>query len=45
MIPQRKLEKPAFRDERFKAWRKDLKGHDDLLNITQPAIIEEIQGK
>ncbi|MBX3331401.1 MAG: methionine synthase [Nitrospira sp.] len=42
MIQQRKLDEAAFRGERFKDWTKDLKGHNDLLNITQPAVIEEI---
>ncbi|HSA61554.1 MAG TPA: methionine synthase [Nitrospiraceae bacterium] len=42
MIQQRKLDEAAFRGQRFKDWRKDLKGHNDLLNVTQPAIIEEI---
>ncbi len=42
MIQQRKLEEAAFRGERFKDWTKDLKGHNDLLNLTQPTIIEEI---
>ena len=42
MIQQRKLDEAAFRGERFKNWNKDLKGHNDLLNLTQPAIIEDI---
>ncbi|MGB4069245.1 MAG: methionine synthase [Nitrospira sp.] len=42
MIQQRKLDEAAFRGERFKDWKKDLKGHNDLLNLTQPTIIEEI---
>ena len=42
MIQQRRLDEAAFRGERFRDWRKDLKGHNDLLNLTQPAIIEEI---
>ncbi len=42
MIQQCLLEEAAFRGERFKDWKKDLKGHNDLLNITQPAIIEDI---
>src|SRR4029079_14026310 len=42
MIQQRKLDESAFRGERFKDWKKDQKGHNDLLNLTQPAIIEEI---
>jgi 5-methyltetrahydrofolate--homocysteine methyltransferase len=42
MIQARKLDEAAFRGERFKDWEKDLKGHNDLLNVTQPAIIEDI---
>jgi 5-methyltetrahydrofolate--homocysteine methyltransferase len=42
MIQQRRLDEAAFRGERFRDWSKDLKGHNDLLNLTQPAIIEEI---
>ena len=42
MIQQRRLDEAAFRGERFRDWPKDLKGHNDLLNLTQPAIIEEI---
>ena len=42
MIQQRKLDETAFRGERFRDWKKDLKGHNDLLNLTQPAIIEDI---
>ncbi len=42
MIQQRKLDEAAFRGERFKDWKKDVKGHNDLLNLTQPAIVEEI---
>jgi 5-methyltetrahydrofolate--homocysteine methyltransferase len=42
MIQQRKLDEAAFRGERFRHWAKDLKGHNDLLNITQPAIIQDI---
>ncbi len=42
MIQQHRLDEAAFRGERFKDWKKDLKGHNDLLNLTQPALIEEI---
>jgi 5-methyltetrahydrofolate--homocysteine methyltransferase len=42
MIQQRRLDEAAFRGERFRDWPKDLKGHNDLLNLTQPAIIEDI---
>ncbi|MGA3267996.1 MAG: methionine synthase [Verrucomicrobiota bacterium] len=43
MIQQRKLDETAFRGARFADWRgKDLKGCNDLLNITQPQVIEDI---
>jgi 5-methyltetrahydrofolate--homocysteine methyltransferase len=43
MIQQRKLDEAAFRGARFADWRgKDLKGLNDLLNLTQPQIIEDI---
>jgi hypothetical protein len=42
MIQQRKLDEAAFRGERFKDCGKAQKGLNDLLNLTQPAIIEEI---
>ncbi|MGH8023637.1 MAG: homocysteine S-methyltransferase family protein, partial [Limisphaerales bacterium] len=43
MIQERKLDEEAFRGARFAAWRgKELKGLNDLLNLTQPRLIEEI---
>jgi len=42
MIQQHKLGEADYRGERFKDWHKDLKGLNDLLNLTQPALIEEI---
>ncbi|MGB7746463.1 MAG: methionine synthase [Verrucomicrobiia bacterium] len=43
MIQQRKLDEAAFRGTRFADWRgRDLKGLNDLLNVTQPAVIEDI---
>ena len=43
MIQQRKLSEADFRGDRFKDWKgKDLKGNNDLLNITRPDIIEDI---
>src|SRR5260221_3483277 len=42
-IQQYKLTEERFRGERFKDWNgKDLKGNNELLNLTQPQIIEEI---
>jgi 5-methyltetrahydrofolate--homocysteine methyltransferase len=42
MVQSYRLDEAAFRGERFKTWRKDLKGLNDLLNLTRPSIIEEI---
>ena len=43
MVQQHKLDEAAFRGARFAQWQgKPLKGLNDLLNITQPQIIEEI---
>ncbi len=43
MIQQHKLDEAAFRGARFADWRgKDLKGLNDLLNVTRPQIVEEI---
>lgn len=42
MIQRHKLEETDYRGERFKTWHSDVKGNNDLLSITQPAIIEGI---
>ncbi len=42
MIQRHKLEDADYRGERFKNWPGELKGNNDLLNITQPEIIKSI---
>ncbi|HEU6449417.1 MAG TPA: methionine synthase [Verrucomicrobiae bacterium] len=43
MIQQRKLTEKDYRGTKFDGWGgKDLKGLNDLLNVTQPEIIEDI---
>src|SRR5438270_13432762 len=43
MIQRRKLSEQDYRGKRFHDWKgKDLKGCLELLNLTQPQIIEEI---
>ncbi len=42
MIQRYKLQEADYRGERFKNWHCDVKGNNDLLSITQPAIITEI---
>ncbi len=42
MIQRHKLSEEDYRGERFKDWPSDIKGNNDLLCLTQPAIIEGI---
>src|SRR6185436_12304075 len=42
MIQRHKLQEADYRGERFKNWQSDVKGNNDLLNITQPHIITGI---
>ena len=43
MIQRRKLSEQDYRGKRFHAWKgKDLKGCLELLNLTQPQVVEEI---
>ncbi|MCU7921622.1 MAG: methionine synthase [Candidatus Thiodiazotropha sp. (ex Dulcina madagascariensis)] len=42
MIQRHKLEERDYRGERFADWPSDLKGNNDLLVLTQPAIIRGI---
>jgi 5-methyltetrahydrofolate--homocysteine methyltransferase len=42
MIQRHRLAEADFRGERFAAHRRDLKGNNDLLVLTQPAIIADI---
>src|SRR5579859_1139138 len=39
MIQRHALSEEQFRGERFAAWGSDLRGNNDLLSITQPAVI------
>lgn len=45
MIQRYKLTEEDYRGERFKDWKSDLKGNNDLLCLTQPQIIREIHKK
>ena len=42
MIQRRKLDEAAYRGARFANHKVDVKGNNDLLNLTQPTIIREI---
>src|SRR4029077_1838723 len=46
MIQRRKLSEHDYRGEKFTDWKgKDLKGSLELLNLTQPQIIEKIHAE
>lgn len=45
MIQRYNLQEQDYRGERFKEWHTDVKGNNDLLCLTQPAIIKEIHKK
>jgi 5-methyltetrahydrofolate--homocysteine methyltransferase len=42
MIQRHKPTEATYRGERFKDWKLDVKNNSDLLNLTQPQIIEGI---
>jgi len=42
MIQQRRLREADYRGERFRDWPVDLQGNNDLLNLTQPQLIQEV---
>ncbi len=42
MVQSYRLDEADYRGERFKDWPRDVKGNNDLLNLTQPRIIQEI---
>src|SRR5436309_9271625 len=46
MIQRQKLSEQDYRGKRFHDWKgKDLKGSLELLNLTQPQVIEEIHAE
>ena len=42
MIQGYRLNEAEYRGDRFKDWKSDLKGNNDLLVLTKPAVIAEI---
>jgi 5-methyltetrahydrofolate--homocysteine methyltransferase len=42
MIQAHRLDEAAFRGERFREWHLELKGNNDLLNLTQPQLLQAI---
>jgi 5-methyltetrahydrofolate--homocysteine methyltransferase len=42
MIQSYRLDEAGYRGQRFKDWTRDVKGNNDLLNLTQPHLIQAI---
>ena len=42
MIQNLKLDEAAFRGDRFKDYDREVQGNNDLLNLTQPALLRNI---
>jgi len=42
MIQRHKLDEAGYRGQRFKDWKRDVRGNNDLLVLTQPQIIAAI---
>jgi 5-methyltetrahydrofolate--homocysteine methyltransferase len=42
MIQELRLDEEAFRGARFDAWNREVRGNNDLLNLTQPDAIRSI---
>jgi 5-methyltetrahydrofolate--homocysteine methyltransferase len=45
MIQRRRLTEAQYRGERFRDHARDLRGNNDLLNLTQPDVIREIHAQ
>ncbi len=45
MLQDYKLSEADYRGARFHSWPSDLKGNNDLLTLTQPAIVREVHAK
>ena len=42
LLQEHDLGEDGFRGDRFAHWKQSVKGNNDLLNLTQPEIIENI---
>ena len=42
MIQRERLTEEQFRGERFRGWGRDLRGNNDLLTLTQPALVSRL---
>src|SRR5687767_4460913 len=42
MIQEMKLDEEGYRGARFDAWNREVRGNNDLLNLSRPEAIREI---
>ncbi len=45
MIQRHKLDEAAYRGTRFATWPREIKGNNDVLSLTQPALIRDIHAE
>ena len=45
MIQRARLAEEDYRGERFRNWARELKGNNDLLSLTQPALVRDIHAQ
>ena len=45
MIQRARLAEEDYRGERFRDWPRELRGHNDLLSLTQPRLVRDIHAQ
>src|SRR6185312_17504175 len=45
MIQRARLAEEDYRGARFRDWARELRGNNDLLSLTQPALIQDIHAQ
>src|SRR6266404_3484332 len=45
MIQRARLAEEDYRGQRFRDWGRELKGNNDLLSLTQPALVHDIHAQ
>jgi 5-methyltetrahydrofolate--homocysteine methyltransferase len=45
MIQRARLAEEDYRGERFRDWARELRGHNDLLSLTQPRLVRDIHAQ
>ena len=45
MIQRARLAEEDYRGARFRDWARELRGHNDLLSLTQPALVRDIHSR